>query len=167
MGQGLLDLSCCVSILIVTPFESHVLQLLHTSSGPCSSFLFCHLLLEHANAPNENKCILLLLHNRWQRGTFFVMTTYLNNVATEQNLIIIEWTLTRCLPWNNTAESSTLIPEEAVCIHPSIRLLQLLRPAVPSAALLMIHLRCCIRIQRHKEEILRRWRVLEIETFEH
>lgn len=162
MGQGLLDLSCCVSILIATPFESHLLQPHHQQPALVISFVIYYCTMQMLLMRINVFCCYLTTGSKGQH--FFVVTTYLNNEATAQNLIIIERvSLTRCLLWNNTAESSTLIPEEAVCIHPSVRLLQLLRPAVPSVALLMIHLSCCIRIQ----EVLRRWRVHEIETFEH
>lgn len=95
VGSGLLGLSSCVSILIATPFESHLLHsVTHTdiicTHTPLYSFLFCHLLLWHANAPNENKYILLLSPNRQQGGTFFTVTAYLNNLATEKNVIIID-----------------------------------------------------------------------------
>lgn len=163
VGSGLLGLSSCVSILIATPFESHLLHSVTQTDIICThtplySFLFCHLLLWHANAPNENKYILLLSPNRQQGGTFFTVTAYLNNLATEKNVIIIDRvSRTQSLQWNNTAESCTLIPEEAECVLPSIRLtVTAVETSCPVCDTFddSAGPTCCIRSQWHKEEVL-------------
>lgn len=140
----------CCSLLHTLTSSAHTLTLLY-------SFLFCYLLLWHANAPNENKYISLLSPNRQQGGTFFTVTTYLNNLATEKNVIIIDRvSLTQSLQRNNTAESCALIPEEAECILPSIRpTVTAVETSCPVCDTFddSAGPTCCVRSQWHKEEV--------------